>query len=128
MNWPEWIGALDGRVTLWVRTLLERGGRRVDLHKMVGRDDLDCFHSHPAYAVRVILWGGYVEELQDGRHRMWVPGMIGLVRPACSHRVAGLRNGRVSYSLWIRGRKRARVELSGKGWQRGAADDGPEET
>lgn len=116
MRWDEWRGSMDGRPTLWVRHLLCGLGRHVDLHKMVAKDDSDCFHTHPAYAIRVILWGGYVEELENGRHRMWRPGMLGIVKPTCSHRIAGLRNGRVSVSLWIRLRKRAKVELRGDGW------------
>lgn len=107
---------MDGRPTLWVRAIFHWRSRRVDLHKMVAKDNSECFHTHPSYAIRVILWGGYVEELEGGRHRMWLPGMIGLVKPTCSHRIAGLRNGRASYSLWIRFRKRAAVELRGVGW------------
>jgi hypothetical protein len=76
----------------------------------------DCFHTHPAYAIRIILWGGYIEELEGGKHRMWLPGMMGLVKPTCSHRIAGLRNGRFSISLWIRFRRCAAVRLRGDGW------------
>lgn len=117
MQWDEWRGSLDGRPTLWVRRLVHRAGRMIDIHKMVAKDDPDCFHTHPAYAIRIILWGGYVEELEGGQHRMWRPGMVGIVKPTCSHRIAGLRNGRASYSLWLRFRKRAKVELRGIGWQ-----------
>lgn len=108
---------MDGRPTLWERRLVSFNGRVVDLHKMVAKDDPDCFHTHPSYAIRIVVWGGYVEELEGGSHRMWRPGMIGIVPPALSHRVAGLRNGRASYSIWIRLRKRAKVELRGEGWQ-----------
>jgi hypothetical protein len=118
MRWDEWRGSMDGRPTLWVRHVLCGFGRHVDLHKMVAKDDPDCFHTHPAYAIRVILWGGYVEELEGGKHRMWCPGMFGIVKPTCSHRIAGLRNGRFSISLWIRFRKRGKVELRGAGWSR----------
>ncbi len=48
---------------------------------------------------------------------MWRAGMIGLVKPTCSHRIAGLRNGRVSYSLWVRFRKVAPVFMRGDGWR-----------
>lgn len=116
MQWDDWRGSMDGRPTLWVKHLLKRAGRLIDIHKMVAIDDPDCFHTHPAYAIRIILRGGYVEEIEGGAHRMWLPGMIGFVRPSLSHRIAGLRNGRVSYSLWIRFRKQARVELRGNGW------------
>lgn len=116
MQWDEWRGSMDGRPTLWVKHLLCGHGFHVDLHKMVAPDDADCFHTHPAYAIRVILWGGYAEELEGGFWRMWRPGMIGLVRPSCSHRIAGFRNGRVSYSLWVRFRKVAKVIARGAGW------------
>ena len=125
MLWDEWRG--QATATMLVRHLFPRSaprnsdGRRsgrllVDLHKFVGKDDAECFHTHPAYAIRVILWGGYVEELEGGRHRTWIPGMVGLVRPTTSHRVAGLRNGRSSYSLWIRFKERAPVYTRGSGW------------
>lgn len=118
MRWDEWRGSMDGRPTLWVKCLFGRSGRRIDIHKMVAADDPDCFHSHPAYAVRIILWGGYVEQVTDGRWRMWLPGMIGIVRPSYAHRIAGFRNGRNSYSLWIRFRKIASIELHGDGWSK----------
>jgi hypothetical protein len=116
MRWDGWRGSLDGRPTLWEKHLWSCFGCRVDLHKMVAKDDSECFHTHPAYAIRFIIWGGYVEELECGGHRMWRPGMIGVVTPSLSHRVAGLRNGRASYSIWIRLRKRAAVQLRGAGW------------
>lgn len=123
MDWDEWRGSLDGRPTIWLKRLLSWRGRRVDLHKMVGKDDAGCFHTHPAYAVRVVLWGGYVEETERAEYRTWFPGMIGLVRPTFAHRVAGLRNGRTSYSLWLRGKKRAPVCLRGPGWPADAVAD-----
>jgi hypothetical protein len=116
MKWDEWRGSMDGRPVLWVKHLLCGRGLHIDIHKMVAPDDAECFHTHPAYAIRVILWGGYAEELEGGKWRMWRPGMIGLVKPTCSHRVAGFRNGRVSYSLWIRFRKVAKVKMRGAGW------------
>lgn len=117
MQYDEWRGSLDGRPTLWVKRFLSWRGWRVDLHKMVGADDADCFHTHPATAFRLVLWGGYVEEIEDGRWRFWFPGRFGIVRPALCHRIAGLRNGRASFSLWIRAPKSAAVELRGDGWK-----------
>lgn len=84
---------------------------KIDIHKFTEKDELGFFHTHVGYAIRVILWGGYVEELEDGRHRTWFPGMIGIITPDYCHRVAGLRNGRISYSLWIRFKKRAIMHL-----------------
>ena len=113
MNWDEWRGSLDGRPTLWVKHLFCGYGRHIDLHQMVGADDPGCFHTHPALAVRIVLWGGYIEEMEDGRYRTWFPGRIGIVRPSCSHRIAGLRNGKLSLSLWLRLRKKMPVKLRG---------------
>jgi hypothetical protein len=119
-KWDEWRGSLDGRPTLWVKHVWRWRGRLIDIHKMTGKDDPECFHTHPAVAIRIILWGGYVEEMEGGRHRMWLPGMIGLVRATCSHRIVGLRNGKASYSLWIRFRRTAPVHLRGEGWDKQA--------
>ncbi len=123
MTWDEWRGSLDGRPVFWTKHLLCAFGCHVDLHKMVSPDDAGCFHTHPAYAVRIILWGGYVEHLHGEsalRHRalwrFWRPGMIGVVEPSMGHRIDELLNDRVSYSLWIRLRKVAEVKLLGDGW------------
>lgn len=115
MIWHEWRGSLDGRPTMWVKYFVKRPWLHVALHKFVAPDDPECFHSHPAFAVRVILWGGYYEEIMDGPVVPWVPGRIGLVPPGLCHRIAGLRRA-VSYSLWIRFRKIAEVKLYGAGW------------
>lgn len=114
--WDEWRGAMDGRPTLWVRHLFCHFGCHVDLHKMVMPDDLDCFHTHPAFAIRIVLAGGYLEEIEGGQLVIWKPGRIGLVRPQLSHRIARTYQ-RTSYSLWIRFRKVAKVELHGDGWK-----------
>lgn len=134
MKWDEWRGSLDGRPTFWLKRLLyvplwKRAGKwlgcRVDLHKFIGADDPGCYHSHPAYAIRIILWGGYVEEEFVGmvnkdwektELHVWKPGMIGLIRPAFAHRVVQIRNGRSSYSLWLRGPIIAPIKLLGLGW------------
>ena len=107
---------MDGRPVLWVKHLLCRRGRHVDLHKMVRADDPECFHTHPAVAIRIILWGGYIEEMEDGRKRTWFPGRIGIVNPDCSHRISELRNGEMSLSLWIRFQKTQKTKLRGSGW------------
>jgi hypothetical protein len=120
MKWDEWRGSMDGRPTLWVKHLLCGFGYHVDLHKMVAADDDECFHSHPATAIRLILWGGYAEETDQHIIKTWKPGRVGLIRPEFSHRIAWLRNARVSYSLWIRFRKCAKVKLTGDGWAKQA--------
>ena len=115
--WDEWIGSMDGRPTMWIKHLFCRAGRHIDLHMFVSADDPGCFHTHPGRAFRLVIWGGYVEELEDGRRKTWRPGMFGLVAPDLSHRIAELRNGRFSISLWIRGRKTHPIHLRGHGWQ-----------
>lgn len=112
----DWRGDLDGRPVFWSRTLWGRGGWRISLHRMVDADAEGCFHSHPAHALRLILAGGYVEQMADGRETTWRAGRIGHVSPELTHRIARLLNGRVSYSLWIRGPKRAPIRLVGEGW------------
>lgn len=116
IHWDEWRGSLDGRPTMWIKYLFKcwRWDIRLDLHKMVAVDDPGCYHTHPATAVRVILWSGYAEELEDGRVVLWLPGDVGIVRPTLAHRVMAV-NG-VSYSLWLRFRKTANVDLRGPGW------------
>lgn len=116
MRWDRWIGTLDGRPVMWTRTFFKRKWLTVELHKMVAADDPGCFHSHPAHAIRIVLRGGYIDETSDNRHRLFFPGRAGLVRPRTIHRIAGLRNGRVSYSLWLRFAKVAPIELHGPGW------------
>ncbi len=117
MNWDEWRGSMDGRPSMLIKRLFERWGYRVDLHKFVRGDDPGCFHTHPAMAVRIILWGGYVEQVERPlgyyQWRRIRPGMIGIVRPEHCHRIDSLLNGRCSYSLWLRGRKSAPVEIRG---------------
>lgn len=116
IRWDEWRGNLDGRITFWSKTLFRWRGRKVCLHKFIAIDDSECFHTHPARAIRIILWNGYIEEVEGGALKTWWPGMIGLIRPAYSHRVHALRTGRPSYSLWLRGKNTTPIELRGEGW------------
>lgn len=113
MKWEEWRGSFDGRPSLWIKKLVRAFGCVVQLHKFVRADDPGCFHTHPATAVRVILWGGYIEELGDGRRRAWLPCMVGILRPELEHRIDTLLNGHTSYSLWLRGPKRAAINIRG---------------
>lgn len=118
--WDEWRGTKAGHVVMRIKSIATWRGRRVDLHQMVDADAAGCFHTHPARAVRIILWAGYTEEIEGGATRRWWPGMVGLVRPELSHRIAAV-HGRASYSLWIRGRKSHPVQLRGDGWPPGSA-------
>lgn len=116
-TFTSWIGTLDGRPTLWNRDLLSWRGWRLSLHQITGADDPGCFHTHPAWALRIVLAGGYVEELENGVCVTWRPGCWGLVAPFLSHRIVRpLRE--CSYSLWLRGPKVAQIELRGTGWER----------
>lgn len=113
LTFDEWRGSFDGRPSLWIKKLWRPFGCVVQLHKFVRADDPGCFHTHPAYALRIILRGGYVEELGNGERRTWRPGRVGLVRPTLEHRIAELLNGRESWSLWLRGPKVAQVGVRG---------------
>lgn len=106
----------DGLPVLFIKNLLKLWGRRIQLHKIVYPDPRECFHSHPARAIRIILWGGYTEEMFDGTIRTWRPGMIGIVRHDDIHRINRLRRERPSYSLWLRGKVRHQTLLRGDGW------------
>lgn len=123
--WDRWIGNLDGEPVYFQKRLASwtwRGNLwTLRLHKFVKADNPMCFHSHPAHAYRLILWGGYVEQVmftvltykQD--FRRWLPGMFGYVAPDYVHRIDRL-HGKASYSLWVHGPKVASIELHGSGW------------
>jgi hypothetical protein len=113
MKWDEYRHNFDGIPVFFIRKIATFAGCAVQIHKFVKADAPGCFHSHPAWAVRIVLWGGYVEETPDGRWRTWFPGRIGIVSPAFEHRIGGLRNGRSSWSLWLRGPKVANVNVRG---------------
>jgi hypothetical protein len=116
LKWPVWTGTFDGRITMLTKRLHSWRGRNADLHKFIAADEAGCYHTHPATAIRVVLWGGYVEEMPDGSQRIWRTGMVGIVRPGHAHRIHALRNGRVSYSLWLRGKRTHDIRLVGDGW------------
>lgn len=115
-TWDKWRGSYKDQPTLFIKTLASWRGWSLDLHKFVFGDEEGCYHTHPATAFRFVLWGGYVEEMEDGSRRTWRPGRIGRVEPELSHRIVSLLNGRSSYSLWLRGPRRAEIELRGPGW------------
>lgn len=127
LQWHSWAGTSDGAPTMWSIPLFVRFGFSIQLHKMVGVDAPDCFHSHPAIAIRILLWGGYYEEPRDEwliRPHDDSPGVralilfkppfgIGIVRPNFWHRIYKLYSGN-SYSLWIRFRKVQEAEAEGE--------------
>lgn len=125
MKWDEWRGSLDGKPTFYIKKLFEVFNIRVSIHKFVGPDDWACFHTHPATAIRIVLWGGYDEEIltdygtfQSRRTRRCSVGTVGIVKPKLCHRISKLLNGKSSYSLWIRFKKVATIELRGCGWEK----------
>lgn len=86
----------------------------IGFHVFEDGDEEGCFHSHPAWAFRLVLWGGYVEEAYvkrnlypSGYHhvlkkRTFFPGRFGFVAPDFEHRIDRLLFKR-SVSLWVRG-------------------------
>ena len=115
-GFDEWRGDLAGRPVMFVKRLLEWRGYRVDLHLFVDGDAPECFHTHPAWAIRWVLAGGYVEEVEGRGYRRRGPGYLGIVKPSLSHRIEMLLTG-ASWSLWIRFPKVADVRLRGEGWR-----------
>lgn len=132
--WDEWRGDFDGVPVMLIKYLASWRGWRLDLHQMIAPDAPGCFHTHPAKAVRVVLWGGYTEEiereqlpcdLQLASSQPWIhvehrrPGYIGRVKPELCHRIHALPRG-VSYSLWLRWPKTHKTQLRGPGWPQGS--------
>lgn len=134
--WDEWRGTEAEDPVMFIRRLLvlpvwRRAGKtlsiRIDLHKIVAADGADCFHTHPAWAIRIILWGGYLEEIFNpapnghwfARFAYWLPLTMGIVAPTFAHRIAHVLDKKYgSWSIWIRGPVVADVGLVGPGWAR----------
>lgn len=116
MRWDYWIGLAGEKPTLWVKELLRAFGWKIEIHKFISHDHPECFHTHPAHAFRLVLWGGYVEELEGNLKRAWRIGDFGLVHPDTSHRILDILNDRPAYTLWIRGPVRTKIKLRGMGW------------
>lgn len=117
--WDEWRGDFDGRVVMQIKHLVSWRGFKLDLHRFVAADAPGCRHTHPAKALRLVIWGGYVEEVEVGQGlelRTCRPLHASIVQPELCHRVASLL-GRVSYSLWLRWPKTHEIELRGEGWR-----------
>ena len=116
MKWDEWRGNLDGSVIVMrIKRIFSFRGYRLDLHKFIGEDGDDCFHTHPARAIRIILRGGYIEEVEGGKLNIWSAGMFGIVEPELSHRISTILDER-TYTLWFRFPKTHEIELRGSGW------------
>jgi hypothetical protein len=115
MKWDYfiWNKHKPGDPVFAIKTLFRLNGWSFRIHKFYQADEPGCFHSHPAVAYRVILWGGYIEETEHGDKIAWRPGMFGKIVPNFVHRIHALRNGRSSVSLWIRGPITHDIETTG---------------
>jgi len=122
--WDSWRGNPKGErnrveykdATMLIKKLIHFKGWKIKLHKFINADSANCFHTHEAWSFRIVLWGGYVEELENGKRRIWFPMRLGFVSPKLSHRVAKTIFN-ASYSLWITSPKTQDVKLRGTGWQ-----------
>ncbi|MGG9998706.1 hypothetical protein ACQU0X_14750 [Pseudovibrio ascidiaceicola] len=113
LKYHEFRGSLEEGPTLLIKRFVSLFGCKIQLHKFIRADNEGAFHTHPAWAIRIVLRGGYIEELGNGEFREWKPGNIGIVRPELEHRIHKLRNGFRSYSLWLRGPKVRNIKLRG---------------
>lgn len=87
-------------------------GLSVKLHEIVRNDEDRCEHDHPWWFVRVILCGGYVEQIAGRLYfrrpwRPWAPWRVYLCRPSFRHRITFLPAGS-SWSLLLCGPNRER--------------------
>jgi len=126
--WDYSVGNVEGIPVFHTKLLVgTKEGFHIAIHKMVKADGGGCFHTHDGWGFRLVLWGGYVEEVEmdypslnplafSSKIVCWRPGSFGIMKASFSHRVHSLLNGRVSYSLWIRGPISAKVQLRGTGW------------
>lgn len=124
MRWDSWRGNPNGErhrveredATMLIKKLLHFKGWKFKLHKFINADSPRCFHTHEAWSFRLVLWGGYIEEVEGGKKHTWFPLRFGFVSPMLSHRVAR-PIFKASYSLWIRSPKTHDIQLRGDGWQ-----------
>lgn len=129
-GWDRWISnepdSDERAAVMWMRHVAHRWGRRIDVHKFVQADAPGFFHSHVANAIRMVVAGGYVEEVYDVVAQrpcgevVWRPGSFGIVRPGFVHRVARLLKG-PSFSIWFRGRVTHPIRIYGEGVERAFA-------
>lgn len=79
-------------------------GASLKLHKIVRPDDDRCEHDHPWWFVRIVLKGGYVEEV-EGKTFTRRPGSVTWCGRGFRHRITTLRAA-ASWSLVLCGPKR----------------------
>lgn len=112
MKYDIEIKSPDGFNVLLIKHLFKRFGWEINLHKIVSPDAAYCFHTHPAKAFRIILKGGYYEQLSTGEMIKWSLGNMGFIYPEFEHRIHALKKGS-SYTLWIRGPITAEIKTRG---------------
>lgn len=115
--WNEYVYGVDEKPTFFVHRWVDKKWLKVELHLFVGTDKANCFHTHPAWAIRIGLRGGYIEEVHKKGLAVFRALDIGIVRPDTCHRVHALLGNRYAVTLWIRGPKVARTQLVGRGWR-----------
>lgn len=118
MSYFKWVlgkGSIPGTPIMYTMRLFKTKRLGIDLHKIVHADAIDCFHTHPYRAIRIVLWGGYVEQMETGIKLIRLPRYIGMINPASCHRIHSLLRG-PSYTLWIKGRATHNAEMRGEGW------------
>ena len=113
-----WRGTDEKNPTFEYKTILENKFICVKLHRIFAPDREDCFHSHPYPSTRVVLKGGYVEEMPDRTRRILTVGYQDLLQPNFAHRLDALAEDE-SVSLWITYKypnQKHVTHLIGKGW------------
>jgi len=104
------ITNIDGSAPYLVRWSINLPfGLSLKLHQILRPDDDRCQHDHPWWFLRLILWGGYVEELADRQQnclpwRPWAPWRVYFCPLHFRHRIRSLHR-ESSWSLVLCGRK-----------------------
>jgi hypothetical protein len=78
------------------------------VHHILRPDSDRCEHDHPWAMWRVILWGGYVEQIHGELYprkpwRPWAPWRVYYSGPEFRHRITEFLNGKDSWSLVLCG-------------------------
>lgn len=117
LHHTRWVGSWKNVPVMKITPLFKLGSwLDAALHVLEHPDKFMCYHTHPSWSIRVVLWNGYVEELEDGTLRAWRAGDIGIVAPSLAHRVEALLGDKRTLTLFIRFKKVADVKLVGSGW------------
>src|SRR5258708_5774005 len=96
-------------------------GLSLKLHKIVRPDNDRCEHDHPWWFVRIILHGGYVEQIKGRVYarlpwRPWAFWRVYLCLPSFQHKILRLYK-KNNWSLVLCGRNSGRWGfITAKGW------------